>query len=191
MNFRFLDSDLKDMPRRHFLTWPIYLSSESAQKLTSRCGLQKSLVLFTFVVSAWYCYPETLFSPSLCCCSKWFWVAYYISYEYVFWWIFTLSTLCAPPLCWWTTSATLCPCFHLCCWSKCFYLVVVCPLSRLYALNLLQQIQNTNKSESPPKVKIFFQEIIFKKLDLFLCLTLLVSFEVSWNCFILAWYSYF
>ena len=31
-----------------FLTWPIYLSSESAQKLTSRCGLQNSLVNVDF-----------------------------------------------------------------------------------------------------------------------------------------------
>ena len=32
-----------------FLTWPIYLSSEPAQNLTSRCDLQNSLVLPVFL----------------------------------------------------------------------------------------------------------------------------------------------
>ena len=45
MKFKFLRTDLKDMLRRHFLTWYIYLSSESAQKLTSRWRLQNSLAL--------------------------------------------------------------------------------------------------------------------------------------------------
>ena len=43
MNFKFLRTDLKDMLRRHFLTWLIYLSLKSAQKLTSRWCLQNSL----------------------------------------------------------------------------------------------------------------------------------------------------
>ena len=44
MNFKFLSSDLKNMPSPCFLTWPNYLSSESAQKITSRWRLQNSLV---------------------------------------------------------------------------------------------------------------------------------------------------
>ena len=43
MNFKFLTTEMDKLLSSCFLTWPIYLSSESAQKLTSRCGLQNSL----------------------------------------------------------------------------------------------------------------------------------------------------
>jgi len=44
MNFKFLTTEMDKLLSSCFLTWPIYLSSESAQKLTSRCGLQNSLL---------------------------------------------------------------------------------------------------------------------------------------------------
>ena len=48
MNFKFLLTNLKDLPCRHFLTWPIYLSSESAWKLSSKWHLHNSLVPILF-----------------------------------------------------------------------------------------------------------------------------------------------
>ena len=48
MIFKFLSSDMKNLPCRRFLTWPIYLSSDSAQKLTNRWRLQNSLNLTFF-----------------------------------------------------------------------------------------------------------------------------------------------
>ena len=44
MNFKFLPTKMDKLLSSCFLTWPMYLSSESAQKLTSRYGLQNSLV---------------------------------------------------------------------------------------------------------------------------------------------------
>ena len=88
MNFKFLPTEMGNLLSSCFLTWPIYLSSESAQKLTSRCGLQISL-------------PQTPLIKKNCWCFFYGWphivgkifAIYYNFPNFLiyFWWIFAIQ----------------------------------------------------------------------------------------------------